>query len=152
MWSSFDSSRQKRLTMQAKAITPILNVSNLELSFEWFEKLGWEKKWDWGIPPSFGSVGSGECEIFLCKNGQGGRGKGNNSHTFGPEGDETMDKGSWLSVWVDNVDDIYNIAKQSAIDIVCDPEDMPWGVRECHLRHPDGHVFRVSQLINKQTE
>ena len=24
------------------------------------------------------------------------------------------------------------------------PTDEPWGVREFHLRHPDGHMFRVS--------
>jgi len=23
------------------------------------------------------------------------------------------------------------------------PTDEPWGVREFHLRHPDGHIFRV---------
>jgi hypothetical protein len=22
---------------------------------------------------------------------------------------------------------------------------MPWGVREMHVRHPDGHVFRVGR-------
>jgi hypothetical protein len=26
---------------------------------------------------------------------------------------------------------------------------MPWGVREMHVRHPDGHVFRVSQGIGE---
>jgi hypothetical protein len=24
---------------------------------------------------------------------------------------------------------------------------MPWNVREMHMRHPDGHVFRVSKGI-----
>ena len=61
--------------MLAKRLTPILNVSNIKESFEWFEKLGWKKAWDWGDPPDFGGVCSGECEIFLCENGQGGRGK-----------------------------------------------------------------------------
>jgi len=61
--------------MKAKAITPILNVSNIVESFAWFEKLGWKKLWDWGTPPTFGAVGSGECEIFLCQRAQGGRGK-----------------------------------------------------------------------------
>ena len=131
--------------MRAKAITPILNVSNLKESFDWFEKLGWQKKWDWGDPPGFGAVGSGECEIFLCQDGQGGRGKGENTSTFGPGGDESEDKGSWMSVWVENVDDVYAMAQGAGIEVVFPPENMPWGVRECHLRHPDGHVFRISQ-------
>jgi len=59
--------------MLAHHLTPILNVSNIQESFAWFEKLGWKKGWDWGNPPTFGGVCSGKCEIFLCENGQGGR-------------------------------------------------------------------------------
>jgi hypothetical protein len=33
--------------MVAKRLTPILNVSSLQQSFGWFEKLGWTKAWDW---------------------------------------------------------------------------------------------------------
>jgi catechol 2,3-dioxygenase-like lactoylglutathione lyase family enzyme len=137
--------------MDARAITPILNVSNLTESFRWFEKIGWKKNWDWGDPPGFGAVGSGECEIFLCEDCQGGRGKGENSSTFGPNGDEVSDKGVWLSIWVDDVDAIYRQASNNGVEIVFEPEDMPWGVRECHVRHPDGHVFRISTSITQNT-
>src|SRR5438874_1285316 len=93
--------------MNAKGITPILNVSDMEASFAWFAKWGWRKCWDWGTPPTFGAVGSGECEIFLCRGAQGGRGKGTNTTTFQAEGDETTDKGAWMSVWVeDDVDGV----------------------------------------------
>ena len=92
--------------MLAKRLTPILNVSNIKESFEWFEKLGWKKAWEWGDPPDFGGVCSGECEIFLCENGQGGRGKGVGP-TFGPEGDQSADKGAWLCILVDDVDAFY---------------------------------------------
>jgi len=34
--------------MLAKGLTPILNVSDIQQSFDWFEKLGWKKSWDWG--------------------------------------------------------------------------------------------------------
>ena len=133
--------------MKAKHINPILNVSNIEESFTWFEKLGWEKGWDWGDPPVFGAVCSGDCEIFLCQNGQGGRGKGSGKSTFGPDGDESSDKGSWMSIWVANVDDIFAVCKREALEIAFPPTDMPWGARELHVRHPDGHVFRISQKL-----
>ena len=58
--------------MMAHRLTAILNVSDMQASFEWFEKFGWTKGWDWGSPPTFGGVCSGECEIFLCLDGQGG--------------------------------------------------------------------------------
>ena len=48
----------------AKGLTPILNVSDIEESFAWFERLGWKKSWDWGDPPDFGGVTCGECQIF----------------------------------------------------------------------------------------
>ena len=60
--------------MKLEHLMPILNVSNIKESFAWFEKLGWKKSWDWGNPPTFGCVCSGDCEIFLCENGQGSRG------------------------------------------------------------------------------
>ena len=60
--------------MKLEGLTPILNVSNIEESFAWFAKLGWEKAWDWGEPPTFGAVCNGKVEIFLCQGGQGSRG------------------------------------------------------------------------------
>ena len=53
--------------MKAHAVTPILNISDLAESFSWFERLGWRKLWDWGEPPTFGAVGSGNVELFDAK-------------------------------------------------------------------------------------
>lgn len=131
--------------MHAKAITPILNVSNLADSFAWFAKLGWGKCWDWGNPASFGSVGSGECEIFLCLDGQGSRGRGPNASTFAGPMDDHMDHGVWMSVWVDDVDAVHRRCIEQGLDVTWPPTDMPWGVREMHVRHPDGHVLRISR-------
>jgi catechol 2,3-dioxygenase-like lactoylglutathione lyase family enzyme len=135
--------------MHAKALTPILNVSDLAASFAWFEKLGWKKCWDWGEPPTFGSVGSGECEIFLCLNGQGSRGHGGAKTTFGPDGDQTADKGVWMSIWVDDVDAVHRRCQEQGIEVTWPPTDMPWNVREMHVRHPDGHVFRIGRGLGE---
>ena len=29
------------------------------------------------------------------------------------------------------------------------PTDEPWGVREFHLRHPDGHTFRIGAGMDR---
>lgn len=131
--------------MHAKALTPILNVSNMAESFAWFKKLGWEKQWDWGDPPTFGAVCSGKCEIFLCLGAQGGRGKGKNASTADGGASETGDRGMWISVWVDDVDEIHRHCLERGIEVTFPPTDEPWGVREMHVRHPDGHVFRISK-------
>src|SRR5438105_6349424 len=81
--------------MKVERLTPILNVSNIAESFAWFEKLGWQKGWDWGDPPTFGGVCSGECEIFLCQNAQGSRGGPMPQHA----GDDDTG-GVWLTWWL----------------------------------------------------
>lgn len=131
--------------MKALWLNPILNVSDLEASFRWFGTLGWEKAWAYGDPPGFGAVRSGHCEIFLCQDGQGGRGRGDVPMTFGPDGDQTADRGVWMSVWVEDVDAVHRRCLADGIEVTWPPTDMPWGVREMHIRHPDGHVFRVSR-------
>jgi len=136
--------------MDAKGLTPILNVSNIQDSFAWFEKLGWSKAWEWGTPPTFGGVCSGKFEIFLCEGGQGGRGKSNVKMTFGPFGDECADKGVWMSIWVDDVDAIHKRCLEQHLEVTWPPTDMAWNVREMHVRHPDGHVFRISQGLEKE--
>jgi catechol 2,3-dioxygenase-like lactoylglutathione lyase family enzyme len=127
--------------MQVQSITPILNVSDMAASFAWFEKLGWKKCWDWGTPPTFGAVSSGKCEIFLCKDAQGAR--GGNLPRF--KGDD--DTGAvWMSWWVPSpadVDATYALALKHGLTVTRPPTDEPWCVRECHIRHPDGHTFRV---------
>jgi catechol 2,3-dioxygenase-like lactoylglutathione lyase family enzyme len=129
--------------MLVKGITTILNVSDMEASFAWFERLGWTKGWDWGTPPTFGGVWSGKHEIFLCLNGQGGRGRSDLSSTAGAG--ETADKGVWISVWVDDVDAVHAHCRAHDIEVTSPPEDKPWNVREMHVRHPDGHVLRISK-------
>lgn len=133
--------------MFASHINPILNVSDIEQSFAWFEKLGWRKEWDWGTPPTFGAVCAGHCEIFLCQGGQGGRGRSAHPATFGPQSDESAEPGVWMSIWVDDVDALHRHCVEQGIEVTWPPTDMPWNVREMHVRHPDGHVFRMSRGI-----
>jgi catechol 2,3-dioxygenase-like lactoylglutathione lyase family enzyme len=135
--------------MLAKRVRPILNVSNIQESFAWFEKLGWKKGWDWGNPPSFGGVCSGEQEIYLCLNGQGGRGKSAVTQTFGYDGEEAEDKGAWMAIAVKDVDAVHQHCLAQGLEVTWPPTDMPWNLREMHVRHPDGHVFRIGQHLEE---
>ena len=135
--------------MKVQQVIPILNVSDVEASFGWFAKLGWTKSFEWRgtdgrSAPSFGGVTCGGPEIFLCLDGQGGRGRGANPDT-GPGADQRADKGAWVSIFVDDVDAVHELCLAEGIEVTHPPTDEPWGVREMHLRHPDGHVFRLSE-------
>jgi len=85
----------------------------------------------------------GDANIFLCHGGQGSRG------TIQPQfpGDDATD-GVWMSWWMDggtaDVDALYALAVERGLHVTMPPRDEPWGVREFHLRHPDGHMFRIS--------
>jgi hypothetical protein len=133
--------------MKVHHLTPILNVSNLAQTFEWFNKIGWQKAWDWGTPPTFGGVCCDAAEIFLCEGGQGGRGGRVGLPTFGPGSDEAAETAVWMSIWVDDVDAVHERCVEQGILVTFPPQDMPWNAREMHVRHPDGHVFRISQGI-----
>jgi hypothetical protein len=98
-------------------VTPILNVSSVADSTAWFGRLGWSKTFDWrgddGMV-SFGGARSGDCELFLCRDGQGGRGE----------------HGAWLSIWVADVDAVHATCAREGITVLQPPRDEPWGVRE----------------------
>lgn len=135
--------------MDVEHVVPILNVSNIEASLAWFAKLGWTTSFVWRgqdgrSDPSFGGVRCGASEIFLCLDGQGSRGRGDNA-TTGPGDDQRADKGAWVSIFVTDVDAVHTMCLAEGIEVTHPPTDEPWGVREMHVRHPDGHVFRVGQ-------
>lgn len=136
--------------MAVQGLTPILNVSDLLASFAWFAPLGWAKKWAWGEPPTFGCVASPKCEIFLCQDAQGSRGGTLPKHV----GDDDTG-GVWMSWWVESpaeVDAIHELALSLNYAVTWPPTNEEWGVREFHLRHPDGHTFRVSAGIPCEPE
>ena len=134
--------------MVAKRLTPILNVADIQQSFSWFEKLGWTKGWEWGEPPDFGGVHIGECEIFLCQNGQGSRGGSSPRH-----GEEDDTGGVWMSWFLDSPEDVdktYQLAMDQGITVARPPRDYPWNMREFHVVHPDGHTFRVGAGLEEE--
>jgi uncharacterized glyoxalase superfamily protein PhnB len=137
--------------MRVLSVNPILNVSDIDETISWFAQLGWTAGFEWrdnpadaNSPVNFASVTCDDHEIFLCRGGQGGRGKGSNVATFGPEGDETSDKGVWMSIFVEDLDEVHDRCVNSGLEITYPPTKEPWGVREMHVRHADGHVFRIS--------
>jgi hypothetical protein len=114
--------------MIAKPLTPILNVSNFLESVAWFEKLGWKKGFQWGKPPTFRAVYSGDFEIFLPLNGQGGREKGSLPSTR----DNEENKGVWMSIWVDDVDAIHQRYLEQGLEVSRQPTEEPWAcARPC---------------------
>jgi len=148
--------------MAVRSVTPILNVSSPPDSFAWFEALGWNRGFSWNEggmianaadrnehgEAGFGSVCSHDAQIFLCRGAQGARG------TVAPRwpGDDETD-GVWMSWWMESpadVDTLHAAALRHGMTVTMPPTDEAWGVREFHLRHPDGHMFRISAGLDNE--
>ena len=112
-----------------KSVT-ILYSADVRKSLEYFtEKLGFENKWEWDDPPTFGGVYWFDVEVFFCKQGQG-------------------NPGTWLSIMVDNVDEYYNHIKDKGAKIISVPDSKPWNMREMLIEAPDGHIIRFGNRID----
>jgi catechol 2,3-dioxygenase-like lactoylglutathione lyase family enzyme len=135
--------------MDVRRVSPILNVSSILESQAWFEALGWKRGFVWpphSDDPGFGGVYVPDGpEIFLCRGAQGSR--GGPPPRF-PGDDDT--EGVWMSWWVETsaeVDEAHALAQRLGFEVTYPPTDEEWGVREFHLRHPDGHMVRVGSVI-----
>jgi uncharacterized glyoxalase superfamily protein PhnB len=107
-------------------ITPILSVGDVRASIAYYrDKLGFTKCWEWGEPVAFGGAGRDGTEILFCKDRQGC-------------------PGTWMSVWVDDVDALFHEFQERGADIRQPPTNFDWGVREMNVADPDGHRLRFS--------
>jgi uncharacterized glyoxalase superfamily protein PhnB len=59
--------------------------------------------------------------------------------------------GAWLSWWLKNpaeVDALHESALEHGMNVTYPPTRESWGVYEFHLRHPEGHTFRVGAPLD----
>lgn len=115
-----------------KAVT-ILYSGDIIRSLDYYlDKLGFDQKWEWDSPPTFGGVSKDCVEIFFCKKGQG-------------------NPGTWLAINVDNVDEYYESIRNNGAKIISMPQDMEWNMREMLVEDPDGHIIRFGHGIDSAT-
>lgn len=108
-----------------ESAVPILNVKNVASAMDYYvEKLGFQVEWDWGEPPTFACVHRDEVRIFLCQDGQGAA-------------------GMWVSVFIHDVDALYEDYRRTGAIIRQAPTTFPWGVREMNVEDLDGHRLRM---------
>jgi len=116
------------------ALTPILNVKDAAASIKYYtESLGFKLDWEWGEPVDFCSVSRDKINIFLCQDGQG-------------------QSGTWMSIFVDDVDAVYEQYKQTGANIRQPPTNYPWGMREMNVEDLDGHRLRIGCGSDGETE
>jgi ankyrin repeat protein/catechol 2,3-dioxygenase-like lactoylglutathione lyase family enzyme len=114
-----------RRPVRFEGVTPILAVKSLPAAVDYYvRKLGFLKEWDYGDPPTFACVYRDGVFIFLSQGGQGS-------------------PGTWLSIFVQDVDALYEEYQRSGALIREAPSDHPWGVREMIVEDLDQHRLRL---------
>jgi uncharacterized glyoxalase superfamily protein PhnB len=124
--------------MLAKGLTPILNVSNIAESFAWFEKLGWAKAWDWGDPPSFAASVPAISKSFSVRTVRAVEAEVHRRRQALWTDMTCLTGNVDFNLGGDDVDQVHQDCLAQGIEVTFPPTDMPWSVREMHVRHPDG--------------
>jgi predicted lactoylglutathione lyase len=150
--------------MKVHGVFPILNVSDVPASLRFFEKFGFQPSFTWNAGGMIAgaadrdengqalfagvcsSLEGSDAQIFLCCGGQGARpGKP-------PRFDGNDDFGAvWISIFLGTraeVDAAHEVALREGIIVIRPPIDEPWGLRECVVMHPDGHVLRFGSGVD----
>jgi catechol 2,3-dioxygenase-like lactoylglutathione lyase family enzyme len=61
---------------------------------------------------------------------------------------EIMAKGTFagINLATPNLDDTFELLQARGADVVQEPTDQPWGIRDCAFRDPAGNMIRVFEV------
>lgn len=126
-------------------LTPAITVNDISESLSFYEKaFGFQP--GLSMPDESGALVyadmkyKGELVIMLMQEG----GFGGTCKTPQHTGTEPA---IGLYVYCDDVDALYNQAKQAGVAVTNDPEDMFWGDRVTQLKDPDGHNWSFATKV-----
>jgi predicted enzyme related to lactoylglutathione lyase len=110
--------------MNWTCMVPNLPVRDVPSAQEWYrDTLGLSINWLW--QDNFGSVGMDLVELFLYK------------------ADEPTPV--ICSIFVDDVESVYERARERGGQITSELELKPWNVREFSIRDPEGNILRIGR-------
>lgn len=108
---------------------PTFPVSDvMEAAAFYTSKLGFSLGFTWGQPPELVGLNLGKVSIHL------GKGKPN------PAGHQVY-------FVVSDADELYDFQKSQGVEIINEPEDRPWGLRDFRVRDQDGNVLAFGHYI-----
>jgi catechol 2,3-dioxygenase-like lactoylglutathione lyase family enzyme len=114
---------------------PVLQVADARKSCDFYCKvLGFKKNWEHQFGPGFPlfvSVSRGPTTVFLTEH---------------PE----SSLGALVYFYVNEVDSLSREFQTNGAVLDLGPIDQPWGVREIHLRDPDGNRLRFGESLTRK--
>ncbi|GAB3705998.1 hypothetical protein GCM10027592_39070 [Spirosoma flavus] len=118
--------------MKLEKTTPVLYVSDIRRSLTYYtDVLGFDDKWEWESPPTFGGVAKDDVEIF-----------------FSPDGHSR----SWICLIVNDVDAYYKTIVAKGATIISPPKSQSWNLREMYIKDPDNNLLCFGHRIDCESD
>lgn len=117
---------------------PVLQVTDVRRSEKFYcERLGFKSHGTWGTGPDFCIVQFGRVTLALDRSRQGGPIPRNQY---------------WAAyIYVEDADDLHDLARRNGVEIVREPEDAIYGLRDFDIRDPDGHILAFGHDLEPGT-
>jgi len=117
---------------QMRAHAPCLMVEDVVRAHAYYaDRLGFRSPRMWGEPPTFCITEREGLEVMLA---QGDPGKALHPNA---EHEGRID----VYFWVSDADSLCAEFRGKGAEVVCEPEDREYGMREFLVRDPDGHML-----------
>jgi uncharacterized glyoxalase superfamily protein PhnB len=117
---------------QMRALAPVLLVADVVKAAAYYaDSLGFRAARMWGDPPTFCIAGREGLEIMLNQVAAG--------DTFRPNAEYDGRFDAYF--WVRDADALFAEFGANGADMVCPPDDLPYGMREFQVRDVDGHLL-----------
>src|SRR4051812_38655467 len=102
---------------------PSLAVADVMAAADFYkDKLGFFTAFTWGKPPTMAGVNLGHVQIFL-------------------EQGAPSPKGLGVYFVVGDADELYEFHRSNGVEIVVEPGDRPYGLRDYTVRDLDGYLL-----------
>ena len=117
---------------QMRAHAPCLIVSNVVEAHGYYaDRLGFRSPRMWGDPPTFCITQRDGLELMLAQVDPG--------KAVHPNSENNGRIDAYF--WVSDADALHAEFSEKGADVVCQPENQVYGMREFLVRDPDGHVL-----------
>ena len=115
--------------VQCEQHHPILSVTDVLSAVDFYTKaLGFQLGFTWGNPPSMAGVDLGGVSIHLTQG------------TPNP-------KGCSVYFVVGDADELFEFQRANGVEIVTQPEDRPWGLRDYKIRDSEGYELTFGHRL-----
>ena len=95
-----------------KGAAAIINVTNVESTLLWYQdELGLAIEFAWGDPVMHGSVRAGNTSFHF------------------QQAEHTEPATAYMTLYVDHLDELFADIQAHDVEVVSEPEVMPWGMR-----------------------